>query len=284
MAARIRGVCDAFEVTVDEPQRGDHELRVDAVFAADGPTDRATIGLYLYARRRRGVIRLKEEAFDTEAYVSGTAAVLERGETGRLRFTRPLPAFVVSHRSENLEVTPVLVTQGDDGSRLSLQLDVPAVAEDARLVVRGLPRSERLRPAGVLGRLRRRRFLVGVEQLRRGAIAVTAEGPRPLTGGHVRLEAVEYMEVRGEGGYYSEWEPPLVTSEASLLAAGAGSVRAELALPEATAAPASIQCAGGQSEQGVRWMVRLVLEDDEDDSTRVELPLHVGVEREGASS
>ena len=277
MGTRLRGICDAFEVTVDEPRRGDRELNIDVVFAPDGPTDRAVIELRMYSRER---IRRLDDGWDRDVSIAGTKAFLARGESGRLHFTRPLPAFVTSYGSENLELAPVLVTEGEDGSKLRLQLHVPPVAEDAYLVVRGLPRSERLRARGLLGALRGQRFSVRVDALRRGAVSVTLDGPRPLTGGHARLEAVEFKH--DSEGHYVEYEPPIVATEARLVVGGAGRVRGELPLPDATAAPASLEC-GPPRSQGVRWMARFELEDERGDSARVQLPLHVGVERDGGS-
>lgn len=276
MGTRLRGVCDAFEVTVDEPRRGDRELTIDVVFTPDGPTDSATIELRMYARDL-GPMRF-EGSWDKETPVAGTRANLLRGKTGRLRFTRPLPAFVVSYRGKTVELAPVLVTEGDDGSKLRLQLDVPAVADDAWLVVHGLPRSKSLRSKGLGGLLRGRQYTVHVDQLREGTVSVSVQGPRPLTSGRARLEAVEFRHDQERD--YWETEPPIVTTEAALVAAGAGRLRGELPLPEATAAPASIEC-GPPLSQGVRWWVRLELEDERGDIARTELPLHVGVERPG---
>jgi hypothetical protein len=281
MGTRLRGICEAFEVTVDEPSRGDRELNIDVVFAPDGPTDRATIELRMYARDFGALIR-QPERWDTEVSIVGTKAFLARGKTGRLRFTRPLPAFVTSYRSEHLELTPVLVTEGEDGSKLRLQLHVPAVAEDAYLVVRGLPRSERVRARGLIGALRGRRFSVRVDELRRGAVSVTLEGPRPLTAGHARLEAVEYTH--DSDGDYREYEPPIVATQSRLVAGGAGRLRGELSLPAATAAPASLEFGGGSTTQGIKWLVRFEVEDEGGDDARVQLPLHVGVERDATSS
>jgi hypothetical protein len=274
MGTRLRGVCDAFEVTVDEPRRGDRELNVDVVFAPDGPTDRAIIELRMYARDL-GPMRF-EGSWDREAPVPGTRANLLRGKTGRLRFTRPLPAFVTSYLGKNVELAPVLVTEGDDGSKLRLQLEVPQVAEDAWLVVRGLPRSESLRSKGLGGLLRGHQYSVHVDQLREGTVSVSVQGPRPLTRGHARLEAVEFRH--DQEREYWETKPPIVSTEAALVAAGAGRLRAELPLPEARAAPASIEC-GPPLSQGVRWWARLELEGEGGDVARTELALHVGVER-----
>ena len=274
MGTRLRGVCDAFEVLVDPPRRGDRELQIEVVFTPGGPTDRATIELRLFARKLGWAVR-REERFDTEAPVAGTKAHLERGETGRLRFTRPLPPFVTAWRGVGLEIAVVLVCEGEDGSRVALHLDAPPVAADARLLVRGLPLSEPLRASG-LGRLRGALADARFESGRAGALSVTVEGGRDLAGGRVRVEAVEFE--RSEGSDY-EWDPPIVTAEAPLVPAGAGSLRADLTLPEATAAPASLACEWGATIQGIRWLARFELEDERGKFTRARVPLHVGVER-----
>lgn len=274
MTAQLRGTCDAFEVTVDQPQRGDDELRIEVAFAPGGPTDAATIELRLYSRRLGWVIR-DEDKWDREAAVPGTKARLERGATGRLSFTRPLPPFVTAFTGTGLEIAVVLVTEGDDGSKLRLVLDAPPVAEDAHLVVRGLPLEERLQSVGLLRSLRGNRPTVRVEPGAPGTVAVTVESPE-LSGGRVRLEAVELEH--NDGSDY-EWEPPIVTTEAALTPAGADRLRADLPLPDATAAPASIECAWGSDTQGIRWYARFELEDARGHVTRGEVPLHVGVER-----
>jgi hypothetical protein len=275
MPTQLKGVCDAFEVTVDAPQRGDRELNVEVVFTPNGPTDRATIELRLYSRRLGWVIR-KKDNWDREASVPGTKARLERGETGRLRFTLPLPPFVTSHEGTGLELAAVLVTEGEDGSKLRLQLDMPPVAEDAYLVVRGLPLSEPLQSTGVLGRFRAGRVFAHLEPGRAGTVLVSVRGARGFSSGRVELFAVEYE--RDEGHYY-EWDEPIVTTQAAFVAAGDGELRAELPLPEATAAPASIECSWGAETQGIRWWARFELEDPEGKVTRGKVPLHVGVER-----
>ena len=278
MGTRLRGVCDAFEVTVDEPVRGARELNIGVVFVSGGPTDRARINLRLYSRTRQWVIR-KTGAWDLEAHVPETLAILERGETGCLRFTRPLPAFVASYRGQDIEITPVLVTEGDDGSKVRLELDIPLVAEDAWLVVRALPRSEQVRSTGLTGLLRGGQFRVRLEDARRGTINLTVEGPRPLSAGRARLQAVEFTD--DSESPYTESEPPIVTTETTLVAAGMGTLRGELMLPDATAAPASLYFGGGTYRQGIKWAARLELEDENGGVARVELPLDVGVERDG---
>lgn len=277
MGERLRGVCDAFEVTVDKPRRGDRELQIEVVFTPGGPADRATLELRLYSRRLGWVVR-KESRWDRGTSVAGTTAILERGETGRLRFTRPLPAFVTSYRGTGLEIAPVLVTEGEDGSALRLQLEVPSVAPDARLVVRGLPLTAQLR-SGLIGRLRGGHPVASFESPRAGTLLVTVRDAAALTSGRVRLEAVEFDH--NEGGD-DEWDPPIVATSAALVAAGGGELRGELALPEATAAPASIACSWGPRIQGIRWLARFELEDARGKVTRAKVPLHVGVEREDA--
>jgi hypothetical protein len=179
-----------------------------------------------------------------------------------------------------VELAPVLVTEGEDGSKLRLQLDVPQVAEDAWLVVRGLPRSESLRSKGLRGFLRGRQYTVQVDQLREGVVSVSVQGPESLTGGRARLEAVEFRHHHDDYKYW-ETQPPIVTTEAALLPAGAGRLRGELPLPEATAAPASLEIGASRVSQGVKWWVRLELDDEEGGVARVELSIHVGVERPG---
>lgn len=279
MGTRLRGVCDAFEVTVQQPRRGDRELQVEVVFTPGGPTDRATVELRLYARRL-GLVARRKASWDTEAPVPGTRARLERGESGRLRFARPLPPFVTSYDGTGLDVAVVLVTEGEDGSAVRLQLDAPPVAQDAWLVVRGLPRSEPLQATGLMGRLRGGGPVAEFEDVRPGTVGVTVQGARALTGGRVRLEAVEYERT---DGHHSDWDPPIVTTEATLVAAGESNLRAELALPEATAAPASIECSRGSDTQGIRWLARFELDDARGKVTRAQVPLHVGVERDGAT-
>ena len=274
MATRLRGVCDAFEVTVEEPRRGDRELHVEVVFAPGGPTDSATIELRLYSRRLGWVIR-KESNWDREAAVPGTKARLERGETGRLSFTRPLPPFVTAYKGTGLEVAPVLVTEGDDGSKLRLLLDPPPVAEDAYLVVRGLPMEAALSSVGLLRALRGRRPVARFDAAGAGAVAVTVESTE-ATSGRVRLEAVEHEH--NDGSDY-EWEPPIATTEAALVSAGTGRLRADLPLPDATAAPASIECSRGSDTQGIRWFARFRLEDARGKALEGQVPLHVGVDR-----
>jgi hypothetical protein len=278
MGTRLRGVCDAFEVTVDEPARGARDLNINVLFVPGGPTDRAKINLRLYSRTREWVIR-KKAGWDLEAHVPGTLASLERGATGQLRFTRPLPAFVASYSGRDIEITPVLVTEGDDGSKVRLQLDIPLVAEDAWLVVRGLPRSEQVRATGLTGLLRGRRFRVRLEEARRGTINLTVEGPRPLSAGRARLRAVEFTD--DSESPYTESEPPIVATDTTLVAAGSGMLRGELTLPDATAAPASLSFSGGTYRQGIRWAARLELDDEDGDVAQVEVPLDVGVERDG---
>jgi hypothetical protein len=277
MTARLRGTCEAFEVTVDEPQRGDDELRIDVVFVPDGPTDAATIELRLYSRRLGWVIR-SEDRWDREASVPGTRARLERGRTGRLSFTRPLPPFVTAFTGTGLEIGVVLVTEGDDGSKLRLLLDAPPVAEDAYLVVRGLPLEERLRSVGLLRSLRGDRPTVKVEPGPSGTVAVTVAGAA-ISGGLVRLEAVEFEH---NDGADHEWDPPIAATEAVLTLAGTDRLRANLPLPAATAAPASIKCSWGSDTQAIRWYARFELEDSRGRVTRGEIPLHVGVERGSA--
>ena len=274
MGTQLRGVCDAFEVAVEEPRRGDRELQIDVAFTPGGPTDAATIELRLYSRRLGWVIR-KASNWDREAPVPGTKARLERGETGRLNFTRPLPPFVTAYKGTGLELAPVLVTEGDDGSKLRLLLDPPPVAEDAYLVVRGLPLEAPLRSVGVLTALRGRRPTARFEATRTGVVAVTVESAE-ATSGRVRLEAVEHEH--NDGSDY-EWEPPIVTTEAVLVSAGSGRLRADLLLPAATAAPASIQCNLGSDTQGIRWFARFRLEDARGNALDGEVQLHVGVER-----
>ena len=223
---RIRASCEAFEVTLDEPRPGDHELRIEVVFAPDGPTDSATIELRLYSRRLGWVIR-EEMKWDREASVPGTAARLERGASGRLSFTRPLPAFVTGHKGTGLEIAPVLVTEGTDGSRLRTALPLPQVGPDTQLVVRGLPRTEPLTPSGLLPKLRRGAVTVDLDQPQRGVLAVALEDVGSVESGRVRLEAVEYER---EDGHYSEWEPPIVSTEAHLHRVGEHGLRAELTL------------------------------------------------------
>ncbi|MDQ4041111.1 MAG: hypothetical protein M3141_05115 [Actinomycetota bacterium] len=273
----LRGECEAFAVTVEVPNRGDRELAIEVIFAPGGPTDSATIELRLYARRIGAILR-GEHKWDTEGSVPGTKARLERGATGRLRFTRPLPPFVASYRGTGLEVAAVLVTEGHDKSNVRLLLDPVQVAQDAVMVVR--TETEPLRATGVLGPLRGK---VGVAHFRNagpGAVGVTARGQRAFTGGRVRLEALEYERYEGKR---SDWEPPIVATEATLFSTGAGGLRGELALPEATAAPASIECGWASRTQGIRWVARFELEDSDGDVIRAQAPLHVGVERPAAT-
>ena len=277
MTARLRGTCDAFEVTVDEPQRGDDELRIDVVFVPDGPTDAATIELRLYSRRLGWVIR-GEDRWDREASVPGTKARLERGRTGRLSFTRPLPPFVTAYKGTGVEIGVVLVTEGDDGSKVRLLLDAPPVAEDAYLVVRGLPLEERLRSVGLLRSLRGDRPTVRVEPGPSGTVAVTVLGA-DISAGRARLEAVECEH---NDGADHEWDSPIVVTDARLTPAGTDRLRANLPLPAATAAPASIKCSLGSDWQAIRWYARFELEDLHGRVTRGEIPLHVGVERASA--
>ena len=67
------------------------------------------------------------------------------------------------------------------------------------------------------------------------------------------LEAVEYE--RTDGPY--EWEPPILTTAATLQRFGEHELRAELALPDATAAPASVECRWGSDTQGIRWLLHV---------------------------
>ncbi len=273
----LRGECEAFAVTVELPRRGDRELLIEVVFAPGGPTDTATIELRLYARRLAAILR-PEHKWETEGSVPGTKARLERGETGRLRFTRPLPPFVTSYRGTGLEVAAVLVTAGEDGSKVGLLLDPIQVAQDAVLVVR--TESEPVRATGVLGPLRGKVGVARFRNARPGAVEVTVEGEQALTGGRVRLEALEYERYEGNR---SDWDPPIVATEATLFATGDGGLRGELQLPEATAAPASIECGWGTRTQGIRWLARFELEDSDGDVSRAQAPLHVGVERPEAT-
>ena len=274
MTAQLRGTCEAFEVTVDQPQRGDDELRIEVLFAPDGPTDAATIELRLHSRRLGWVIRA-EDRWDREAPVPGTKARLERGRTGRLSFTRPLPPFVTAHRGTGLEIGVVLVTEGDDGSKVRLLLDAPPVPEDAYLVVRGLPLEEQLRSVGLLRSLRGDRPTVRVESGPGGTASVTVLGAG-ISAGRVRLEAVEFEH---NDGVDYEWDTPIVATDARLAPAGTDRLRANLSLPAATAAPASIKCSWGSDSQAIRWYARFELEDLHGRVTRGEIPLHVGVER-----
>jgi hypothetical protein len=273
----LRGECEAFEVTVELPRRGDRELQIEVVFAPDGPTDRATIELRLYARRLSAILR-GEQRWDTEGSVPGTKARLERGETGRLRFPRPLPPFVTSYSGTKLEVATVLVTEGEDGSKVALLLDPIQVAQDAALVVR--TEAEPLRATGVLGPLRGKVGVARFHNARPGSVALTVQGDQALTGGRVRLEALEYE--RSEG-HRSDFEPPIAATEATLFATGDGGLRGDLPLPEATAAPASIECRWATRAQGIRWVARFELENSDGEVTRAHAPLHVGVERAEAT-
>jgi hypothetical protein len=97
-----------------------------------------------------------------------------------------------------------------------------------------------------------------------------------MSAGRVRLEAVELEH--SDGSDY-EWEPPITATEATLTLAGTDRLRADLPLPEATAAPASIECTWGSDRQGIRWYARFELEDSRGRVTHGQVPLHVGVER-----
>lgn len=274
MSERLSAACDAFSVEIDEPHRGDRELHVGVVFAPGGKVDRATIELQLYARKHSGVLRAAN-SWDTEAAVPGTKAVLERGETGRLRFTRPIPPFVRTFRGTGLEVAVVVVTEGDDGSRLVLALEPLLIADDARLLVRGLPLTQALSLGPVRG-FRRDPPVATFEEMPGGAIAITVRAAGSISGGHVRLEALEYER---EHGKHLDWAPPIVAVEAALARVDAGQLRAEVRLPEATAAPASIECSWATRTQGIRWLARFELEDAHRKVVRAAVPIHVGVER-----
>ncbi len=275
MGTRLTSSCEAFTLTVDEPRRGDHELQVEFVFAPQGPADRATIELRLCARRL-GIIHVGDR-WDTEAAVPGTRARLERGETGRLRFTRPLPPFVAAFRGRRFEFAVVVFAEAEDGSRRRLRLDIPEVASDAQLVVRGLPREEQLSPGPIRGLFRRRRPVATFTDGPAGTLLVELREAPGLTGGSVALAAVEYD--RGAGQAIALYEPDITAVQAPLVPSGAGSATAQLRLPPATAAPASIECTNEVTYQGIRWLARIEIEDGGRKPFRARVPLHVGVER-----
>ena len=274
MSERLTATCDAFSVEVGALRSGDRELQVGVVFAPGGTVDRATTELRLFARKHTGVLRVAD-SWDTEAAVPGTKAVLERGETGVLRFTRPIPSFVTAFRGAGLEIAVVLVTEGEDGSRLVLALEPPPIAADARLVVRGLPFSQAL-SYGLVGRLiRRHPPMATFEEMPDGSIAIAVEAAGSMTGGRVRVEALEYERDHGK---HFDWAP-VVAVEAALVRVDPGQLRAEVRLPEATAAPASIECSWASRTQGIRWLARFELDNKPGKAIRVVVPIHVGVER-----
>lgn len=276
MGTRISGACEGFEVAVRAPERGERELDVEVVFAPDGPAGGATVEVQMYARALAWKGQ-KEGDWDARASVPGTLRELERGDTGRVRATLPLPASVASYRGTGIEITAVLVTKGGDGSLLRLPLDPPPPPPDARLVVEDLAQERKLKATG-LSRLRRGRPRVRFEEARPGAVAVTVAGPRALAGGRVVAEAFEYHD-RPEP-QYDEWGP-VATSEAPLAPVGDGRLRGELALPDPTAAPPSLECAYASRRQGVRWQARLELEEEGGRTIRGRIPLEVGIERPG---
>ena len=157
-----------------------------------------------------------------------------------------------------------------------LAFEPPPIAADARLVVRGLPFSQAL-SNGLAGRLLRRdRPIATFAEMSTGSIAISVEAVGPITSGRLRVEALEYER---EHGNHFDWAPPIVAVDAALVSVDSGQLRAEVRLPEATAAPASIECSWASRSQGVRWLARFELENERGKVIRAAVPIHVGVER-----
>lgn len=150
MSAELSARCEAFALTVRQPERGGPPAIAGRVeLGGDGPRA-VVVQLVLFARSVGGA---ESDELGAWTPVAGCSASVERGAEST-EFSIVLPPVAASWVGKELRADPGLVASGDDGSELLLVLPPAPVATSRHLLLRGLPKQARFTPPD--------RFAVGV--------------------------------------------------------------------------------------------------------------------------